>query len=267
MSMDGGQERERSRSFLLRQINEIDHKLTRALNALGNCEECRERDGLQKSVDTVRIERELVSDLLHVVEAGEFSSLETLIICHRNRYGRQVRQLGHNWRRGRAIAVEYWSNEIRTRFLERLLRRYHAWEAGRPYYPEFSANKEASATNPGERRRSDYPWYAGAISQVSKGGHDAALENDSAAGGRLQRLRDHILEALRRKGFPDDHMEIIAHSGGSLLVRGYAHDHDQRLAAIDLMLDVPGVCEVVADIQVVTADRCPVCATSRQAFR
>jgi hypothetical protein len=67
------------------------------------------------------------------------------------------------------------------------------------------------------------------------------------------------VEALRQKGYPDHHLEIVVQPEGQVIATGYAHSAEQHELAMQTIMAVKGVTELLADIKVVDSDACPVC--------
>ena len=256
-------ELEHEQTFLRHQIAEVEHKIDRLRHASAACQDCLEAEGLDKSLRAALAERELLGDLLERQSGSGALSLDVLVLQREAYYRHEVQRLARDWGRGDPTPPGYWEAESKYTFLTDLLRRFHAWQAGRPLYPQAgkSSPNGASLPKPAPVKPS-HPWFIGAPddphTNVVAHTHDTPSNADKPAA-----LRDTLLEALHRINFPDHHLEIIVQPDGVVYAAGYAHSHDERDQALAALFEQVAVGEVLADIKVIPQATCPVCHPQR----
>lgn len=262
-------EGERELAFLREQLSEAEHKVARLQHAVDTCQRCLEAEGLAKMLTAAQAERRLLTELIAFQSSEQALSLDTVLLYSARHFEQQSSHLGRNWGRGRPIPPDYWEAEGKRAFVKDLLRRYHAWRADRPYYPDIAPaanNHTRTAGTPGAAvQRSaqgsgvTHPWFvetSAAAGSGSQNGYDSGPEQDEKS---LDALEEQIHSALRRVGFPDDHLRIIVQPRGFVIVTGYAHDAGQRALAVRTLEHVEGIHDLLTDIQIMDATRCPAC--------
>jgi hypothetical protein len=236
-------DRDMAVNFLRRQMNEIDSKITRLESALDSCDECLEANGLEASLHNVELERELLGDLLMNQLDASALSLDALIMRQAEQYRHEANQLAQHWHRGQQTPPNYWDAEVRQSYLTELLGRFHAWQDGRPYYVPDNQEPVELAEEPEHA----YPWFAEPVQNIQQSTEEANM------------VREDIFSALRRHGYPFDHLKITVQPGGQVTITGYAHDTDEREHILRIITDVESVVQVMADVKVVDEAHCPVC--------
>jgi len=258
-------EMEQDAVFLQEQITLAERKTERINNALTACHECQEGESLQKMLQAAQCEQQLLSDLsAHLSDTS--ASLETLILERLDQYQQAAARLSSRWHRGQPTPPAYWEAESKREFLARLLRRYHAWQAGRPYYEPvqtLAAAPPPATTHPATNRFSKqasavylHPWYLPPAQPSPEDNVPNDLEQLMALGQEIQ-------EALRCQGFDqamlDTHLRIIVQEQGYVIVEGYAHDQEAHDRISKTVSAQPRVEETLMDIQVVSEGHCPIC--------
>lgn len=258
-------------TFLHEQIVDAEHKIARYTNALDSCHECQEADSLQAMLCITQAQRDLLNELLAHQSGENALSLGSLIAQRMDGITQETERLGNCWQRGHAIPPAYWELENKHVFLADLLRRYHAWESGRPYYPPVGVNGETA--NGAEKRpvsthsitgHGAYPWYIPVPrnSGITNGEHEA--EDQLAALNAIQKA---VYEQLRQQGFPENHFKVTAQPDDSIFITGYAHSEDERERILKVIGSIQGIREVLAGIQIVDANHCPACHPVNQTGR
>jgi hypothetical protein len=263
--MDHDDEIKLELAFLHEQLYEVDHKITRLESALQTSADSLETQGLKKTLHSAQLERAILDDLVADKADSDAVSLDAVLMQHGNHYQQQVTRLAGNWHRGRAISPDYWEAETKRAFFADLLRRYHAWRNEHPVYTsdlehhvvrphKASPSKQQAPSGP------DYahPWYVPASEETKKESAESR-PGTVATNEELTALRDDIVEALHDEGYPDDHLEIVVQPEGQVIATGYAHCAEQHELAMQTIMAVKGVTELLADIKVVDPDACPAC--------
>jgi hypothetical protein len=258
--------------FLREQLGVVEHKIARLRNARDGCHDCMEAESLARMLHAAELEREVVQDLIACQDCEQALSLDAVLMQRLSRCKKQVANLSHGWRRGRPSPPGYWEAESRCGILTNLLRRYHAWHSGRPYYPTESARDAGLSagqvaadlrkplldpTHGGQVRM--HPWFIPSPngtgdSPIDGIGNDA--QNEQVYHEALEQA---ILDALDDIDFPEEHLEIIVQPKGFVIVKGYAHSEEQAEEAADTIMEVDGIEDLLIDIQPVAEARCPVC--------
>jgi hypothetical protein len=201
---------QRDMDFLSEQMNDVDHKIARLQTALERCEEDLETDGLQASLHSAELERDLVHDLvMRQADRQTDRSLDTLIMQQLDHYRREANRLSQRWQRGQPTPPAYWEAEARQAFLSELLSRYHAFQNERPSQAATPDTDEPAA-------KPEFPWFDPSARASDESRPDAAA------------LRESVYAALRRSGYPVNHVEVIVQPGEQVIVTGYAHSRAER---------------------------------------
>lgn len=253
---------EQGQAFLREQIGLLDHKIRRLSGALAACQACLEAESLQTMLGAAQAERALLEDLL-AHQTNEHALALDLLLLQRIEQARRTAQDLPRWQLGRPTPAAYWEAEARRAFLTSLLGQFHAWQAGRSYYPEVdvvAAPRKAPVhihlTTHG--RSQQYPWYLPILSLQSGEGDEPETSDHLVAFAAM------IVDLLRRHNLPDHHLEIIVQPLGSVIVKGIAHSDTEHEQIVSLIRSVPGVQELVSAIDVIPEGRCPVCRSESQ---
>jgi hypothetical protein len=265
-------ELEQERAFLQEELAQAEHKVTRLEHAISACQGCLEADGLAAMMHSAQLEQEILRDLIAHQAAEDALSLDTLILQQIKHFKLEAARLAHDWHRGHPTPAGYWEAESKQAFLTTLLRRFHAWHAGRPYYADAQPPSAASSDGSARAAKPEpdlsptkggvylHPWYISAASGSGQhqgeglpGGNDSDL-------GPLDALRHAIYAMLSAQRFPEHHLEIIAEPGGTVMVKGHAHSEEERSRIMATIGGVPGVQEMLVDIAVTVPQHCPICA-------
>lgn len=233
--------------FLREQMNAIDHKIARLESALEACEDPLEADGLRAMLDTIRLERDVLDALIMgQVNAGAVS-LEAAILDAEQRLHRAAEGQVRPWRRGRATSSTYWDYEMRQAFLSELLRRYHAWQDGRPHHAPANGKQSSGAPGP----EFALPWYP-----------SGALEEELPK----ERLpvtppptRDELYRVLEGIGVRPDHLRLVVEADGLVLATGFLHSEAEREQCEATLTAVEGVRELLSAFVVTEEGHCPLC--------
>jgi hypothetical protein len=263
--MDHDDEIKLELAFLHEQLYEVDHKITHLEGALQTSADSLETQGLKNTLHSAHLERAILDDLMADKAASGAVSLDAVLIQHGNRYQQQVARLAGNWHRGRSISPDYWEAETKRAFFADLLRRYHAW---RTEHPVYSSDLERHVVRPHKASPSkqqapsgpDYahPWYVLTSEEANKESAESR-PGTNATNEELVALHDDIVEALHEENYPDDHLEIVVQPEGQVIATGYAHSVEQHELAMQTIMAVEGVTELLADIKIVDPDACPAC--------
>lgn len=261
---------EHDRQFLYEQMIQLASKIARLENARATCRDSLEAEGIDRLLHAARLEKATLADLIDSQLREDAPPLSGLIMAEVDRYKAEARKQAANWRRGQPTPPAYWDAEARQGILTDLLRRLHAWRAGRPYYAEAGRSGPAHQNGVGvtvpkpahARKHEIHPWYVS-----SPGGSSGGIRvppGTHANGSAVDILRARLYAALHNAGFPDEHVEILVQSDGLVIVTGYAHDDEQAENAIQMMAGFPGVWRVLADIKVTSPQNCPACRAQEQ---
>jgi hypothetical protein len=252
-------------AFLHEQLHEVNHKITRLENALDTSADSLETQGLKNALHGAQLERTILDDLMDDKAGSSVVSLDALLMQHGSRFQQEVARLSGNWHRGRTISPDYWDAETKRAFFADLLRRYHAW---RTEHPAYTSDLERHEIRPHKAKKSrqqapagqDYahPWYMPAPEESGEETAEAR-PGTNATNEELLALHDAIAEVLSEEGYPDDHLEIVVQPEGQVMVTGYAHDAEQHELAMQTIMNVKGVIELLADIKIVAPNACPAC--------
>ncbi len=256
-------------AFLREQMRHVDQKITRINHALAVCDGGTEGKGLQSSLHNAQIERDVLIDLLQEHLDRESVSLDTLIMQRSDKCRREEARLAQHWHRGRPTPSGYWDAEIERAALSDLLRRYHAWHAGRPYYaePSLVGSGNGHGAPNGKNGKSGeqemeyvHPWYI-APSRRPKPVATPEYHEPKKARSHdpLEAIRETLAEALEKDGYPANHLDMIVQPDGQVIVTGYAHSEEQRINALTAIIMVDDVLELLTDIKVVEPEDCPIC--------
>jgi hypothetical protein len=267
--MDAIPKREQDRAFLQEQIVEANRKIARLRSMLASCRDTLEQQELTAMLQTAQLEGDLLNNLLAGQDKVNALSLDAIIADQSRRFQQQAVRLSRGWRRGTATPAGYWEAEARRSFLTDLLRRYHAWQAGRPYYaesqthaaaPDSSTNNTSNGKRPPTNQDTHtymHPWFLPAtLGQNGNGGEDESHDEVT----RLNVLRDAILKQLSQKGFPAGHLDLIIQPDGLVIAKGYAHNRAEHDQVIEVMCSIPAIKETLIDVQIVNPANCPACA-------
>jgi hypothetical protein len=256
---------EHDRAFLREQLSHLEHKLTRLENARAACQNCLEAEGLDRLLHAARLEETILTTLEKSQSGEDATPLDGLIVTETEHYKAVARRQAANWRRGQPTPSAYWDAEASQGILTDVLRRLHAWRAGRPYYAETGGGIHAGpngtakpAPKPAYGGGSDiHPWYLSqpTVPPEETPVQDASYENGSA----LDAFRARLYTALHNAHFPDEHVELVVQPDGLVIATGYAHDDEQAEIAVEVMTEFPGVWRVLADIKVIDEAHCPAC--------
>lgn len=248
------------RGFLQRQIAVTTRKLRRLESARDACRDSLEREGLERTLQSVQDEQAILKDLLARLQQEDAPPLEAVIIEEIKAHNRAAQRAAHQWRRGAPTPDQYWDAENRYILFGRLLRQFHAWQA-RQVYGSGRKNGLSSPHRPLPDPTSldeiyTHPWYTTPNGSNGLADHQNGI---SATLEHLEALRDAAYDRLTAIGYPDDHLNILAPADRVVIVRGYAHSEEEREQAITALLQIDNLWEVLSDIRVVAPDRCPAC--------
>jgi hypothetical protein len=258
-------------AFLRDQLDQLEHKMARLHDALDASGDHLEAEGVKRLLTSAEREREVLGDLVDRQTDGAAVSLDALILQQIARF-RRAAQRANSWRIGQHTPSEYWDAEVKATFLTKLLGLYHAYHASRSYYqPAPSAPASGEVDSEDVRL---YPWYF-APSEPSHEAHHEDVNPPNAAGvpeslgvrDLPDALAQQIQSILEKCLYPRDHLNFIIQPDDPLIVTGYAHSAEIREYLLDLIMDLDGVQEVLADIKVVDPVTCPACLASNTAQR
>jgi hypothetical protein len=263
MNMNWQTELEHEQAFLRHQIEETDHKIARLRHASEACQDCLESEGLDKRLRSAQAERDLLGDLLERQSGNRALSLDVLVLQREQHYRHEIQRLARHWGRGEPTPPGYWEAESKYAILTDLLRRYHAWQAGRPLYPQVVRPRSNGTHLPKPAPvKTSHPWFIGAPddprTDVEAHHYDTPSKADD-----LTAQRDTLLESLHRINYPEHHLEIIVQPDGLAYVTGYAHSSDERDQALAVLFEQDEIGEVLVDIKVIPQAMCPVCHAQR----
>lgn len=270
---------ERELDFLQHQLTVVEHQITRTQDALNNCAECAEGEGLERMLHAAELERAVLQDLLAHQRTARALSLDALIMQKVACAQRLKTRLSHNWRRGRPTPTGYWEAQSTHLFLNQLLRDFHAWRQGRPVYAGVNGGAngrgEATARNgstgsrpPAIQHRPDptasltevhnHPWYVVTRPDASaNGAHEAAPAPDHERQDPLDQLQRAIYAALAAHCFEPDYFDVTAQPDGVVLLKGYVHNADERDDVLAVIMELDAVQEVLADLKILGPGETP----------
>jgi hypothetical protein len=262
--MDHDDEIKLELAFLREQLHTIDHRLTRLETALESSTDPLEKQGLENTLQSVQLEHTILDDLMDHKMGSGVVSLDAMLMQHGNRFQQDVARLAGNWHQGQAIPPDYWEAETKRAFLVDLLQRYHAWRTEHPTYTsdlerhQVRPRRAKTARKQGSGQGYGHPWYLPVAEDANAEGAQAR-PGTGATNEALMALHDEIVEALHKENYPDNHLEITVQPDGQVMVTGYAHSAEQHELAIQTIMNVTGISEVLADIKVVDPAACPAC--------
>jgi len=251
-------------AFLHEQLYTIDRRATRLENALESSADPLEKQGLEHTLHSVQLERSILDELMEHKSGSGVVSLDALLMQHGNRFQQEVARLAGNWHQGQPIPPDYWEAETKRAFFVDLLQRYHTWRTEHPTYTsdlerhEVRPRKAKSAHKQAPGQGFGHPWYL-PVAEEANAETAQARPGTAATNEALLTLRDEILEALRKENYPENHLEITVQPDGQVMVTGFAHSAEQHELAIQTIMNVTGISEVLADIKVVDPAACPAC--------
>lgn len=266
--MDWGQELQRERDFLRDYLAQAQHKVQRLASARIACQDCLEAEGLARMQHQAQLEVDTLADLLARQMSDDALSLDALLLRRARSLQREAQRESHGWRRGHPTPADYWDAESQLAFVLGLLRRYHAWQADRPYYPDrvstpardsyhggngVGANGRSGSNGHHEEPVFAHPWYILHPDEVEQPDEEPPTHTE------LDDLRDEMLARLVHDGFPEQHLELTVQDKGPVILTGYAHGEDDAIAIVDTVVSMAHGWDVLADIKIVDADHCPVC--------
>lgn len=247
---------QRTVDFLRAEMNVIDLKIARVQSALAATDDRLEHAGLEATLHTLNVEREVVHNLIMCQVDDDALSLEAQIMqrieCAESRLQQSPR-----WRRGRRTPADYWDAQIRRNKLNRLMTHFHSWPYDHPHEEHVEMGPH-DATIAGTDINA-HPWYITAeVVEERKNGNGRRSGYSRSA----EMLFEDVTAALDAVGVAREHLEIITEPLGNVIVTGYAHSADEHDQMLNTLLDVDGVFEVIEDIKIVEPDDCPVCKTN-----
>lgn len=264
--MNTNDARQQERVFLDEQLVEVRRKIARLENVRSGCHDCAEANGLDAFLSAATAERRLIEDLIAREENEQPSlTLSAAIMARIRQLGAQRASAAQRWRRGRPTPPAYWETANERTVLEQLLRRWNAWQAGRPYYPSVSngaVNRGAPAARPITASARANPWETPSALPASVSA-DANEDPDKLL-TLSETRRAELLAALELGGIAPDHAEIVFASDQIVFLTAYAHDERERRVMINTILRAGYVATLLADIRVSAPARCPICR-ARQA--
>jgi len=255
---------QQTRDFLEAELSEARHKITRLEHVRRDCHDCAEAAGLDAMIRSAAAECTIIEDLLaRQVNSGSALGLSAQIMSRINQLRQQANRTSTPWRRGRPVPAAYWKNAQQRTILEQLLRRWHAWRAGRPYYPAAvnGANNADNIVTP-HRHATTAPPRAniwGTPSQPTGPAEPAAHEDPEKLLERNEARRAALLAVLARAGIVQDHVEIIFASDHMAVVTAYAHSEAERRVIINAIIGADDIDTVLADIRVSDPRYCIAC--------
>jgi len=267
--MDADGARQQERDFLRAQLVETQHKTARLENVRSGCHDCPEASGLDALLSAAAAERRLIEDLIAHAESDPPSlALSAAMMARFHRLDSARSRLATRWRRGRPTPPAYWEIANERTFLEQLLRRWNAWQAGRLYYPNAANGMARRGVTPARQASAPAranPWETPSALPVSAG--EDPGEDPEKLLARNETRRAEQLAALERAGVAPDHVEIIFASDQIVFLIAYAHDERERRAMINTLLGAGYVETLMADIRVNDPAHCPVCQARETARR
>lgn len=210
-------------------------------------------------------ERLLIEDLLaHQSNPNGAPGLTAQIMARLRQLRNRPGSAGLRWRRGQPTPATYWETAQTRTILEQLLRRWHAWQAGRPYYPTVANGTSAgasTASRPVTAPARANPWSL--PSQPTGPAEPAAHDDPEKLLERTEAHREQLLAVLERAGIAPDHVEIIFASEHMAVVTAYAHSQAERRVIINTVIGTDYVDTLLADIRVTGPAHCPACRARR----
>jgi len=257
---------QQARDFLQAQLSEARHKIARLEHARRHSEDPAEVTGLDAMIRAASAECSVIEDLLaHLSNPDGAPGLSAQVMARLRRLENHSDHAAMRWRRGQPTPSTYWETTQTRTILEQLLRRWHAWQAGRPYYPVVANGTGNGAAPPGRTivapDRAN-PWSL--PSRPTGPAEPAAHDDPEKLLERNEARRADLLAALARAGVAPDHVEIIFASDHMAVVTAYAHSEAERRAIVNTVLGIEEIDTVLADIRVMDPARCPACRARRE---
>lgn len=257
---------QQARDFLEEQLKDAYHKIARLEHVRRTCDDCVEATGLDAMLRSAKAERRVIEDLLaRRPDEGAVPSLAAQIVARLNRL-RSLPDGAARWRRGKPTPPAYWDITHSRTILEQLLRRWHAWRAGRAYYPTVSNGAGPAAPHyapPARANLRGNPWSA-PIQTVPGAGSTAIPEDREKLLEHLAALVEKMLGVLERAGIARDHVDIVFASDHVATVTAFVHSEAERRVVINTLIASDEIEMVLADIRVVDPGRCPSCRRRSQ---
>jgi hypothetical protein len=280
--MDWTSKRAFERNFLRKRRIDAQHKIARLQHALAACDDCLEAESLERMLHAAQLEHDLIDDLLLEQQPADALSLDALIMTQLDIYNQQTRRLSHGWRRGRRTPAAYWEATSKQAVLNDLLRRYHAYHGGRPYYADRQRKPSAISRNrdgatdqpkplPDPTHFADthtHPWYIPAPG-TGPNHQPEDEQRDGLTLPELDTLRERVYtvldeaECTARYDNLEEHIEVIVQPDGMALLTGYVHSQDDLECVLERVDALDRVSQVVADLKVVRPANCPACHPER----
>ncbi|MEW6580506.1 MAG: hypothetical protein AB1435_15110 [Chloroflexota bacterium] len=253
--MDTQTDLKRELAFLREQMHASDQKIARLQNALDDCEDRLESSGLAAMLRAARLERDQLNTVIMRQVDSNAVSLQAVILDRQETIRQAAGPQALRWQRGHSTPTAYWDAEIRQAYLDDLLRRFHAWQHGRPYYPPATTARDTHAAAP------EYalPWYP--ASPDGSGQAQTDIEPPVSVSD------DALAAALRHAGCSPDHLTIVVEPDGFVLATGYAHSEAEREQCLAALVSVEGVREVLTGIVIADPPHCPVCQAAQATGR
>lgn len=249
--MDTQTDLKRELEFLREQMHASDQKTARLQNALDTCDDRLESSGLTAMLHAARLERDLLNAVIMRQVDSHALSLQAVILDQQEAIRQATDPQMLHWQRGHPTPTAYWDAEIRQTYLDDLLRRFHAWQHGRPYYPPATSARDTHAAAP----EYAHPWYP-----ASPDGSDLAQPDSEPP---VTVSDEALADALKHAGCPADHLTLIVEPDGFVLATGYAHSEAEREQCLTALVGVEGVREVLTGIVIADPARCPACQAAQ----
>ncbi len=250
MTMDTQTDLKRELTFLRAQMDVADQKIARLQNALESCEDPLESSSLSAMLRAARLERDQLSTVIMRQVDSDAVSLQAVILDQQEAVRQTAGPQALRWHRGHSTPTTYWDAAIRGAYLDDLLRRFHAWQRGHPYYPPATSARDTHAAAP----EYAHPWYP-----ASPDGYD---QTQISAEPPVAISDEALADALKQIGYPADHLTIVVQPDGFVLATGYAHSEAERERCLVALTGVEGVREVLIGILIADPARCPACQSS-----
>jgi hypothetical protein len=253
---------QQARDFLEEQLKDVQHKIARLEHVKQTCTDCAEKAGLDRMLRAFEIERQVIEELLaRQTDGAVVPALGAQIVARIKRLQARATRPAARWRRGQPTPSTYWEAAHARTVLEQLLRRWHAWRDGRPYYPSTSNGVVAATSHNAPAARLNLranPWGVPVTSATSSTS-SAHSEDGEALAGNSAELVDEVRAVLERAGIETDHVDIVFASEHVAIVTAVVHTNAERRVIINTLIAQDKIELVLADIRVMNPDRCPVC--------
>ena len=260
-------EDQQARDFLEEQLKNAYHKIARLEHVRRTCDDCVEATGLDAMLRSAKAERRVIEDLLaRRPDETTVPSLGAQIMARLDQLRSHPNGAAIRWRRGKPTPPAYWDITHSRTILEQLLRRWHAWRAGRPYYPSVT-NGAGPATShhapPARANLRGNPW-SGPIQTIPGAGSSAMPEDREKLLEHSAALVERVLAVLERAGIARDHVDIVFASDHEATVTAFVHSEAERRVIVNTLIASDEIEMVLADIRVVDPNRCPSCRRRSQ---